>query len=342
MKIVVFGPQKKTGVLRNGDVVDISGAFAKRLGERDNERNPAAYADVLAPSDLGRFIEGGQRALDNAEAALDHLYNSAHDQAGCHGEQLIFNADEVRLHAPRPAGARVACFGGNFADHAQAMAERRAERGEGEEVIEDPRERVRSRGFWGFWKIDRESVGHDGQVIYPERAIRLDYEGELAVVLGKQGKNIRADEFADYIWGVTLLGDWSIRLSPEPGPLKFAMQKNFDTSCSIGPCIVVGELDSLDVEIETVVNGERRQHFNAGEMVFSYGEFLEHLSQDFTFYPGDILSGGTGAGTAADSSPTLEDGKPGPERFLKPGDVVEIKSPPIGTLRAHLVAADGH
>jgi 2-keto-4-pentenoate hydratase/2-oxohepta-3-ene-1,7-dioic acid hydratase in catechol pathway len=116
------------------------------------------------------------------------------------------------------------------------------------------------------------------------------------------------------------------------------MQKNFDTSCSIGPCILVEERPRLDLEIETLVNGERRQHFNAGSMVFSYGEYLEYLSRDFTFHPGDMLSGGTGAGTAADSSPTLADGKPGPDRFLKPGDVVEIRSPAIGTLRAHIVA----
>lgn len=340
MKIVVFGPDKRTGVLREDAVVDISAAAAKRLRERDGERNPVELANVLVPPDLGRFIEGGQRALDGAERALEHLFGNADDDTGPDGEQLVYPADEVKLHAPRPAGGRVACAGGNFADHSQAMSERRAERGEEPEDVGDPRERVRNRGIWGFWKVDRESVGHDGDVIYPARTSWLDYEGELAIVFGKQGKNIRAEDAEDYIWGVTLLGDWSIRLSPEPGPLKFALQKNFDTSCSIGPCIVVGELDSLDLEIETLVNGERRQHFNAGTMVFSYGEYMAHLSRDFTFYPGDIISGGTGAGTAADSSPTLADGKPGPERFLKPGDVVEIKSPPIGTLRAHIVAGD--
>ena len=84
--------------------------------------------------------------------------------------------------------------------------------------------------FWGFWKVDRESGGHDSDVIYPARCKRLDYEGEVAVVFGKQGKNIKAADMNDYIWGVTLLSDWSIRMSPEGGPMKFAMQKNFDTS----------------------------------------------------------------------------------------------------------------
>ena len=275
MKIVVFGPRKRTGVLRGAEIIDITYAVAKRLSERAGRRDPLPMADALAPSELGRLIEGGDRALEEIEQALDHLFNEAVDRDGPNGEQIVFDADAVKLHAPRPRGARVACAGGNFADHSQAMAERRAERGEGAEDIGDPRERVRSRGFWGFWKVDRESVGHDGQVIYPQRATRLDYEGELAIVLGKEGKNIGADEIADYIWGVTLLGDWSIRLAPEHGtPLNFALQKNFDTSCSIGPCILVGEPGALNAEIETLVNGECRQRFNAE----TGGEKLVHGS----------------------------------------------------------------
>jgi 2-keto-4-pentenoate hydratase/2-oxohepta-3-ene-1,7-dioic acid hydratase in catechol pathway len=340
LKIVVFGPRRRTGVLLGEEVVDISLAAAKRLAERDGEPDPLRMADALAPSGLGRFIEGGARALETVEAALEHLGNAA-DRDGPGGAPIVFAAAEVTLHAPRADRARVACAGGNFADHSQAMAERRAERGEGDEEIGDARERVRKRGFWGFWKVDRESVGHEGKVIYPRRAIRLDYEGELAVVIGKRGKDIRAEDFAEHIWGVTLLGDWSIRLAPEKGPMVFGMQKNFDTSTSIGPCIVTGGSELLDAEIETLVNGERRQHFNAADMVFSYGEYAEYLSRDFTFHPGDMIGGGTGAGTAADSSPTLEDGRPGPDRFLKPGDTVEIRSPAIGTLRSHIVAAEG-
>jgi 2-keto-4-pentenoate hydratase/2-oxohepta-3-ene-1,7-dioic acid hydratase in catechol pathway len=76
--------------------------------------------------------------------------------------------------------------------------------------------------------------------------------------------------------------------------LKFALQKNFDGCCSIGPCIVVGEaVDPFDTWVETLINGERRQHFSTKDMVFTFGEYLEHLSRDFTFYAGDIISGGT-------------------------------------------------
>ena len=335
MKIVVYGPNKRTGVLRGSDIVDISGAYAKYLREKEGNASAYVVADALAPSDLGRLIEGGQRALDNIDTALDHVSGGG---KGLSGEQLVFSADDVKLHAPRANNARVACAGGNFAQHAEAMAKRRVERGEDSPFTEgSARDYVRNRGFWGFWKVDRESGGHESDVIYPARATRLDYEGEVAVVFGKQGKNIKAADMNDYIWGVTLLSDWSIRMSPEGGPMKFAMQKNFDTSCCIGPCIVVGEVDALNVDIETLVNGDQRQKYNSGDMAFSYGEFMEYLSRDFTFYPGDILSGGTGAGTAADSSPTLDDGMPAPERFLKPGDVVEVIAPAIGTLRNRIV-----
>ncbi|MBT5456683.1 MAG: fumarylacetoacetate hydrolase family protein [Rhodospirillaceae bacterium] len=335
MKIVVFGPDKRTGVLRGADVVDISLAHAAAQGN-------VTGAEEAVPSELGRFIAGGDAVLAHARAALDHLAGAS-DQTGPGGEQIVFAASDVTLHAPRPLGAKVACAGGNFADHAAAMAERAAARGDMRAFEGDAYEQIRKTGIWGFWKLDRDSLGPDGDLTYPTRAKRLDYEGELAIVIGKQGKDIPAGDIKDYIYGVTLLGDWSARLTVEPGPLKFALQKNFDDCCSIGPCILVDDgtedaVDPFDAEVETLVNGERRQHYSTKDMVFTFGEYLEHLSRDFTFYPGDLIAGGTAAGTASDSGPLLEDGTPAPEPFLKPGDVAEIRNPVIGTLRANIVA----
>jgi len=105
---------------------------------------------------------------------------------------------------------------------------------------------------------------------------------------------------------------------PSRRAAQFCFPKNFDTSCSLGPCIAVGEADPTNIDLETLVNGERRQRFNTRDMVFSFGEYLEYLSRDFKLYPGDIISGGTAAGTAADSSELLPDGSSAPERFLRP------------------------
>ncbi|HEX3537564.1 MAG TPA: fumarylacetoacetate hydrolase family protein [Stellaceae bacterium] len=335
MKIVVFGPQRRTGALRDGMVVDLCGAYAKYIFEKKGEAHPMQLAEALVPSDLARFIEGGSRTLEETEAALDYLFGHALNQHDRRGMVLVNPAEEVRLHPPKPARGRIACAGGNFADHAAAMAEKMS----GKPFTGDARAHIRNAGIWGFWKVLREVAGPDGTVIYPKKATRLDYEGELAIVLGKRGTDIRAQDARDYVWGVTLLGDWSIRAPREPaGHHNFAMGKNFDTSCSLGPCIAVGECDPFAADVETWVNGERRQSFNTRDMVFSFGEYLEYLSADLTLHPGDIISGGTAAGTAADSSPLLADGTSAPERYLKPGDTVEIRSPAIGTLRTRIVA----
>jgi 2-keto-4-pentenoate hydratase/2-oxohepta-3-ene-1,7-dioic acid hydratase in catechol pathway len=336
MKIVVFGPGRRTGALRDGNVVDLNHACAKYLRERANEPSPLQMAEALVPSDLARLIEGGPRALENAQKALDHLFGQAQDKLGTRGERLVRPLAEVLLHAPRPDNARIACAGGNFADHAAAMAEKMRRRPyEG-----DAYQEIRKAGFWGFWKLAREIVGPEGEVIYPDRCDRLDYEGEVAIVLGKRGADLKPSQLKDYVWGVTILADWSIRAPRETsgGPLNFNFPKNFDTSCSLGPCIAVGEADPTNVDLETLVNGERRQRFNTRDMVFTFGEYLEYLSRDFTLYPGDIISGGTAAGTAADSSELLPDGSSAPERFLKPGDMVEMNSPSIGSLRTRVVA----
>ena len=341
MKIVVFGPDRRTGALReNATVVDLSYACAKYLRERHGERHAVTMAAALVPPDLARFIEGGPRVLEHARDALEHLDKAAATQLGPRGEKIIHALSEVHLHAPKPAGARVACAGSNYADHAGRMA---ANLGLQPEVAGDRAgdvtASVRRRGIWGFWKVDREAVGPDGNVVYPAITRRLDYEGELAIVLGKDGKDIKADSFRDYVWGVTLLADWSIRdMSEANAPLKFAMQKNFDTSHSIGPCIAVGEADPANIDVETFVNGERRQSYNTRSMIFPFGELMEYLSRDFSLRAGDIISAGTAAGTAADSSVPLPDRTFPPELFLKVGDTVEVRSPSVGALRAHIVA----
>ena len=101
MKIVVFGPGRRTGALRGGNVVDLNRACAKYLRERANEPSPLEMAEALVPSDLARLIEGGPRALEHAEKALDHLFGQAQDKLGARGETLVHPASDVRLHAPR-------------------------------------------------------------------------------------------------------------------------------------------------------------------------------------------------------------------------------------------------
>ena len=235
MKIVVFGPQKRTGVLHQNNVVDLSYAVAKYLREKQGEANAIEMAEGIAPSNLARLIEGGQRAIDTTQKALDHLFGQAQDQLGPNGERIVRPVSDpmMKLHAPRPDNARTACAGGNFGDHAAAMAEKMR----GKPFEGDPTQEIRKGGFWGFWKLNREFVGPGGNLVYPERCNRLDYEGEIAVVLGKRGVDLKPSQLKDYVWGVTMLADWSVRAPREQsgGSLNFAFPKNFDTSTSLGP-----------------------------------------------------------------------------------------------------------
>jgi 2-keto-4-pentenoate hydratase/2-oxohepta-3-ene-1,7-dioic acid hydratase in catechol pathway len=305
MKFVVFGTDGRVGVIEEDRIIDLN------------------RADSRLPSRLDAFIDGGAEALDGARRVL-----------GKPAAEAVVKLDSVALHAPW-AGRRLAMMGGNYADHLAGMSNNllgipmTAEQAGAE---------MRKRGQWGFWKVLQEVAGDGDEVPYPERTKYLDYEAEVAVVIGKQGKNVRAAEFRDYVWGVTLVNDWSIRDNMgAPGVVSYNMAKNFDRSCSVGPCIAVGEAEFDDVDVETKVNDELRQRFNSKDMIFSFGEALEFLSRDFTFVPGDILSGGTAAGTAADSTKPNPDGSRPTDRFLKHGDIVEISAPKIGVLRNRIV-----
>jgi acylpyruvate hydrolase len=323
MKIVVYGLGQRVGVLKDNSVIDLSAAYAKYLHEAKSETRAEELAAVLVPSDLARLIESGRRALDDAQKALEHLSN-AKDQKAVNGNKLVFAANSVKIHAPRPNGTRMACAGSNFTAHRERM------------TVRSGRE-IRAPFIWGFWKIS-DPIGPDENMTYPARCDRLDYEGEAAIILSKGGKDLKPNQLKDFVWGVTLFCDWSIRTREPLGPMNFAPGKNFDTSASLGPCIVVDEADCTNIDIETFVNGQRRQSHNTKDMTFSFGQYLEYLSRDLTLKPGDLICSGTGEGTAADASLTNVDGTQPTDLFLKIGDKVEIKSPQIGSLKATIVA----
>jgi len=326
MKVVVFGPHQRVGALVGDQVVDLNAAAALRQQAE------------LVPSQLQQLIEGGDRALDAAEAAVEYALRQAGPQATVNAAPVLQPASAVKLHRPQPSPAtRIACAGGNYAQHTAGMGTGLAagQRRTPEEAFQF----IRQAGYWGFWKTPHVVAGPEDEVIYPARTERLDYEGEAAVVLGKPAKDVRAGQGSGYFWGVTLHFDYSIRDRRDaPMPMTFALNKNFDTSSALGPCIVVRELDPHDVAVQTRVNGEVRQDYNTRDMVFSFEDFLEYLSRDLTLLPGDIISGGSGAGTAMDSTPRGADGFIPPDRFLKVGDVVEVASPAIGVLRNRIVA----
>jgi 2-keto-4-pentenoate hydratase/2-oxohepta-3-ene-1,7-dioic acid hydratase in catechol pathway len=337
MRVVVFGPQRRVGAWHGDQIVDLNLAAARYLRGRRDVTNAEARADERVPPDLERFIGGGPATLDAAQEAIEYVVAGHGD--GADGDQWVVQPrSAVKLHTPSVYRARIACAGSNYALH---MAGMQASIAGTEMTADEARRWAREAGPWGFWKVVSE-VGADGDdVIYPARATLFDYEGEVAIVLGKRGIDIPAARASEYIWGVTLMNDWSIRndMGP-PRVLNFNLAKNFDTSVTLGPCIVVGELDPQDVQVQTRVNGELRQDYNSKTMTFSFAEFVELLSRDFTLLPGDVIAGGTGAGTVMDANRPAPGGAWPQEKFLQVGDKVEVSSPPIGTIRNQIVAKE--
>jgi 2-keto-4-pentenoate hydratase/2-oxohepta-3-ene-1,7-dioic acid hydratase in catechol pathway len=334
VRIVVYGPGKRIGSWEGDEVVDLNWACAKYLRERDGERRPHDLANALVPADLLGFIEGDERSLDYARKALDHL-QAAGDRQGPDGEQLIYAPANVKLHAPLPMpGAPIACMGANYIGHSQRMLAQRGIIKTEEEVRAESRAGGLGQGgrVGGFWKLTFTIAGHEDPVIAPSRTEKYDYEGEVAIVIGKKARKVSQGKVGDHIWGVTTCVDWSIRDGDDNGNRTFRHAKNFDTSVSMGPSIVVGERDAQNQDMETRLNGELRQQYNSKGMTYSFAEIVEFLSGNFTLFPGFVLSGGCGPGTA------METGDP--TKFLKPGDVVEYTSPRIGTLRNRIVAEE--
>jgi 2-keto-4-pentenoate hydratase/2-oxohepta-3-ene-1,7-dioic acid hydratase in catechol pathway len=347
MKLAIYGPERKVGAVQGDEVIDLNFAYAKYLAEIQNEPLPYEMAAAVVPAGLDAFILSGERAIEGATRAVEHLTSRASDRKGVRGERLIEALSDVKIHAPYANRTRIMMAGGNYAIHSQGMSGRGPN---GEKMpLEEVYAAARKRGIWGFYCFPENAVGPGEDIIYPARTDRLDYEGEIAVILGRKGKDISATDASTYYWGYMLQNDVSARTtvpSPDNPQSSFTRAKNFEGSVAGGPFIVVGEFpDAQNISWETRVNGEIRQQGNTKDMTFSFAEFVEYLSADMVLLPGDVISAGTTAGTAQDSSEVIPgsagaNGQPmrNPKLFLKPGDVVEISNVAMGTLRNRIVA----
>ena len=169
-----------------------------------------------------------------------------------------------------------------------------------------------------FLKATTALIGHDERIIYPRVSQRIDYEGELAVVIGEEAKGVACGEALSYVLGYTCINDVTARDIQGRGQMDLA--KGLDTFAPLGPFIET-ELDPTDIRIETRLNGELRQSASTADMIHSVPRLIEFVSAAMTLLPGDVIATGTPAGI-------------GP---MKPGDVVEVTIEGIGTLRNFVV-----
>jgi 2-keto-4-pentenoate hydratase/2-oxohepta-3-ene-1,7-dioic acid hydratase in catechol pathway len=170
-----------------------------------------------------------------------------------------------------------------------------------------------------FLKPSTAVIGPDADIVYPASSTRVDYEGELAVVIKKPVWRVSIEDALDYVLGYTCFNDVTTR-DLQAKDKQWTRAKSFDTFAPIGPCIQT-ELDPGNVYVETYLNGELKQRGNTSDLIFTVPELINFISNVMTLLPGDIIATGTPSGI-------------GP---MYPGDTVEIKIEPIGTLRNYVV-----
>ncbi len=216
--------------------------------------------------------------------------------------QVTHRIANVRLLAPTEP-SKILCVGLNFRDHIEEIR------------FDTPKHPAH------FLKPLTTLAGPDDPIVIPRVAEQVDYEGELAVIIKEQVKDVPLAEAPRYILGYTCFNDVTERpLSTAQGQL--TRSKGFDTFAPVGPCIATA-LDVSAATLRTALNGKVMQQARLADMIFSASYLVHYLSQCMTLFPGDIISAGTPRGVAA----------------MKPGDVVEVSIDGIGTLRNPVRAA---
>jgi 2-keto-4-pentenoate hydratase/2-oxohepta-3-ene-1,7-dioic acid hydratase in catechol pathway len=175
-----------------------------------------------------------------------------------------------------------------------------------------------------FYRAPNSVVGSGGKLIRPKVSEQLDYEGEIALVIGRECKHVAKESALGVIAGLTLCNEGSVRDWMRHGKFNVTQGKNFDATGSIGPWIET-EVD-LSKPLSLVVrkNGEITQEDTTANMIFSFAELIAYVTTFMTLKPGDIISTGT---------PVKKDAKADPPVWLKPGDAIEIECPAVGVLR---------
>jgi 2-keto-4-pentenoate hydratase/2-oxohepta-3-ene-1,7-dioic acid hydratase in catechol pathway len=268
---------------------------------------PLAYGEAAA--------RRGGLAVIEAAAAGEPLPPSA-------GPALALA--EVQLEAPIPLPRRnLFCVGRNYHAHARELRD---------SVFKDNAKAVDG---WPivFTKVPECVVAPGAAIRLPGAAIssQIDYEAELAVVIGRGGRNIPREQAMAHVWGYTIVNDVTAR-DVQMRHAQWDLGKSFDTFCPMGPWLVsADELDGQDTRVRCWVNGELRQDARTTDLIFDLPTLIETCSRGITLHPGDVIATGTPAGVGMGLTPP---------RWLQAGDVVQIQIDGLGELVNPVVAAE--
>jgi len=225
--------------------------------------------------------------------------------AGCHNSAVI--NDGARLAAPIDRPSKIICVGKNYADHAKEF---------GGGVPDEP---------VLFMKASSAYCGPNDDVILPPGCDKLDYEVELAVVIGKACRRVAENEAINHIAGYTIICDYSERAWQNEHSGQWVKGKSSDTFAPLGPCMVTTDelTDTADLSLWSKVNGESRQNGRSSDMIFSVPFLVSYISRFMTLLPGDVIATGTPGGVGMGYNPP---------RYLSAGDQVEQGIEGIGSM----------
>jgi 2-keto-4-pentenoate hydratase/2-oxohepta-3-ene-1,7-dioic acid hydratase in catechol pathway len=311
----VLGPRQRLGAVTGAGIVDLNLA-CERLLERRGEPRPSKLAAVVLPDNMLEFLEEGATALCYASEILASFEPRA---VGLHGQALVHAPAAVQLLAPLPNPASLRDFFA-FEEHVKAGF---AKRGEPmpQEWYEMP----------VYYKSGRHNIlGPGTDVVWPSFTRKFDYELELAAVIGKQGRNIKAENARDYIAGFTVMNDFSARdVQRREMKVRLGPAKAKDWATGLGPWLVTSDElgDPYSLEMTASINGEVWSRGNSRSMFWKFEDMIEFLTKDDTIYPGDVIGSGTvGTGCGLEL-----------DRWVRPGDVMELEIEKIGVLRNRVI-----
>jgi 2-keto-4-pentenoate hydratase/2-oxohepta-3-ene-1,7-dioic acid hydratase in catechol pathway len=224
---------------------------------------------------------------------------------------------EVQIIAPLPKPRRnIFCVGKNYFAHAKEFAGSGFDSSakSGGDIPADP---------IIFTKVPESVVGPGAAIEMPAVSTAIDYEAELAVIIGRGGKGIAAKDAMAHVWGYTIVNDITAR-DWQSRHQQWHMGKSFDTFCPMGPWLVsADELDGTKTRVRCYVNGEERQNASTVDLIFDIPKLIETLSAGITLYPGDVIATGTPVGVGIGFKPP---------KYLQAGDVVRVEIDGIGSL----------
>ncbi|MFY9698607.1 MAG: fumarylacetoacetate hydrolase family protein [Rhodoplanes sp.] len=261
---------------------------------------------------------GRIRAIDGVRDMLDLIERIEEIRPHLAGGGSDLSLSDVRLLAPIPIPRRnIFCVGKNYRDHAVEFSRSGFEAGaaKGAEIDEYPAV---------FTKPASAVVGPEAVVsLHPQATSSVDYEAELAVVIGVGGRDIAKQDAYRHVFGYTIINDVTAR-DRQRKHKQWFLGKALDTFCPMGPWITTAdEIDPTNLAVKCWVNGELRQNGNTRDLIFDVPSLIATISAGLTLYPGDIIATGTPAGVGIGRNPPL---------FLKVGDVVSISIDGIGIL----------